>query len=252
MKEARSSEARWRAAEAPFAVDGYRGEATAEPIRLVQRRLDVVLSAVHAVKHYRDGKPKCQDEATGGLALELGRSLRWSVAVVQRENQDVDDANANPFHPIKLALETLGLPCSDGLLVDLHGMSARHGIEISIGLGVEDARSVSIGSSVAHSLEKAGFVVDLGARVTGMRGQRKGTMVSWAQARSAAAIQIEIGPAGRRTKSTPEQRQRLLVSLERALRRVDPEVWNIVDQRPAFRGEARVPLCTTAFPVEVR
>lgn len=217
MSATRSSAARWQIEEALFAADDYRGVATAEPIRLVQRRPDAVLDAVHGVKHYRHGRPKEEDEATGGLALELGRSLGWSVAVVQREDEDVDDANLNPIHPIKLALEALGLPCSEGVLVDLHGMSARHGIEISIGLGGEDARSVLIGSMVASSLEEVGFAVDLGAHVTGMRGRRMGTMIRWAQARGIAVIQIEIGPAGRRSKSTLEQRQRLIAGLERAL-----------------------------------
>lgn len=217
MRDVADVERRWRQAEARFESNGYRGPAEAPEFEVrTASRLGMVC-AIHAVKHWRTGRLKGEDQGTGGLATALAEWLGWSSVVVLRDDPTVEDPNSSEAHPIKQYLAEQDLPRPGGLLVDLHGMTFRRDLDISIGIGSNDGASERLASAVASELILAGFDVDLGAEKTGLRARSPGTMTSWAQRRNVAAIQVEIAPQWRSRIASRTDRQALLNALHAGL-----------------------------------
>ena len=94
----------------------------------------VLISAPHAVDHYRSGLVKESDMGTGGLAFYLGEVLDASVVVLQfgRFPWEVWDEREDAFAGV-LRRELFGGDV--GLVVDLHGMSDSHGVDVCVGRG---------------------------------------------------------------------------------------------------------------------
>jgi hypothetical protein len=141
------------------------------------------------------------------------------VATCTRSTAEVEDANRNPHHPIKVELEHCGLPVAGGALLDLHGMDDGPGRpDIALGYGIEDPWT----RELAHQIELAA----LRHRVTVGRGDAfglgatgQGTMTRWAQAQGAGALQLELAASVRERAST-DGRRRLADALLDAMRSI--------------------------------
>lgn len=201
---------RWSELEERFSADSYAGSSDDDVIYRFDQSPTVV-TAPHAVRHTRNGREKDEDLRTGGLALLLAQERALGYACVGRL-LPCDDANSSNDHPIKSAISA-ALDSPDGLatVIDLHGMSDDHGVDISIGLGRSELPiNRRLGEVFAAELTNAGMTVDLGAEITGFRARGRSTLTSWAQHRGLAAIQIEIA-SRLRFRSRPQPPRLLLV-----------------------------------------
>ena len=175
-----------------------------------------IFTAPHDKAHHRlvDGVPqrKMSEPGTGALARLLADELQGLAAV---NISDVGDANWDSSHPLKDALdERLRVKT---YLLDLHGMTDQHGIDIAIGPGRFPERSESLVDPIRSALEDAGFNVlfDTDGRFAA-RGEHRVT--SWAQARGADAIQVEISATIRRLALDHPRQRELQQAMSNALK----------------------------------
>jgi hypothetical protein len=222
--EAEAVERRWRLLNEPFAERDGRGPATAPVFEIVPADGRGVISAVHAVRHFRRGRGwKEQDFSTGGLALALAEATDWSVATCTRSTAEVEDANRNRHHPIKLELEHHGLPSDGGALLDLHGMAdGTDRPDIALGYGLEDDWTCRLADLVEVAAARHGITVGRGDAI-GLGATGPGTMTRWAQGRGAGALQLELA-ARVRERASVDGRRRLVDALLDAMRAIAAEL----------------------------
>ena len=101
----------WTELNAPFASNSNRGPKEG-PRWIIDWQGPLVVSAVHAVDHVRDGRWKNTDAGTGGLAMTLSNIVGCSKVVVTRSVPMMGDANWDEYHPLKAQLEKLGASTS--------------------------------------------------------------------------------------------------------------------------------------------
>ncbi len=222
--EAEEVERRWRVLNEPFAERDGRGPATAPVFEITTSDGRAVVSAVHAVRHFRRRRGwKAQDVQTGGLALALAEATGWSVATCTRSTAEVEDANRNTHHPIKVELEGCGLPGLGGALLDLHGMAdAPDRPDIALGFGIED----ELTRELAHQIEIAAarHAVTVGrGDAFGLGATGQGTMTRWAQDHGAGALQLELAARVRERGST-DGRRRVVDALLDAMRAIGAQL----------------------------
>jgi hypothetical protein len=219
----------WTELNAPFASNSNRGPKEG-PRWIVDWQGPLVVSAVHAVDHVRDGRWKNTDAGTGGLAMALSNIVGCSKVAVTRSVPMMGDANWDEYHPLKAQLEKLG--CIDGrtVYIDLHGMKDGHGADVIIGCGNGSPTSNALARRVATHLEAAKVSADPDGGRRGFGATRPGTMTSWAQKQGATAIQLEISRSYRAAQSAEKLKERLITGLVAAL--VDEQ------RRIAARSEA--------------
>ncbi len=184
---------RWREFNRPFEANDFHGPSVGRLWDITDRGTALVLTAVHGVRHRRDGAGvKANDANTGGLALVLAHETRCSYGVVTRTGNG-DDANSVVDHPFKLAMADKLHIGPGTLLIDLHGMSDHPTVDVAIGLGVDpDDVTTKAAHRVAARLRQIELRVDLGGEVTGLQARGDGTVTRWAQQRGASAFQVEI------------------------------------------------------------
>ena len=182
---------RWATLNAPYAANSNHGPSDG-PRWIIDRNGPVVVSAVHAVDHIRDGRWKNTDAGTGGLALALSQETGCSTIAVTRSLPMMGDANWDEYHPLKAELEKLRIIDEQTVFIDLHGMKDGNGADVIIGCGNASAESVALGRRVATHLEAAGVKTDPNGAKRGFGATGAGTMTSFAQRLGATAIQVEI------------------------------------------------------------
>jgi hypothetical protein len=218
--EAVAVERRWRLLNEPFAERDGRGPATAPVFEITTGDQRAVVSAVHAVRHFRRRTGwKAQDIQTGGLAQALAEATGWTVAACTRSTAEVEDANRNPHHPLKLDLERRGLPSDGGALLDLHGMAdGADRPDIALGYGVEDALTRELACRIELAAARHSVTVGRGDAI-GLGATGPGTMTRWAQAQGAGALQLELATRVRERGST-DGRRRVVDALLDAMRAI--------------------------------
>jgi hypothetical protein len=222
--EAEAVERRWRLLNEPFAERDGRGPASAPVFEITTGDGRAVVSAVHAVRHFRRRRGwKAQDVQTGGLALALVEATGWSVATCTRSTAEVEDANRNPHHPIKLELDRCGFPSAGGALLDLHGMAdGADRPDIALGFGVEDPLTLELANQIELAALRHGVTVGRGDAI-GLGATGVGTMTRWAQARGAGALQLELAARVRERGST-DGRRRIVDTLLEAMRAITAQL----------------------------
>lgn len=210
----------WNELEKAFRRNDYSGDECGPLVESEAGLSGVFYTAPHAVKHCRRGKTKSEETATGGLVRLLAAETGAGYLATLRYC-GAPDVNTCDDHPFKARLSELIDAGSVRMVVDLHGMSDKHGPDVSIGLGRpgEDA-SILLGAVYAAHLERAGLSVDLGAKVTGFRASSKRTLTAWLQARGVAAVQLEVASRRRFRSKPPEQRLQLVEGLVNAYRAI--------------------------------
>jgi hypothetical protein len=207
----------WTQLNAPFASNSNRGPKEGSRW-IIDWQGQLVVSAVHAVDHVRDGRWKNTDASTGGLAMALGNIVGCSKVAVTRSVPLMGDANWDEYHPLKAQLETLGCIDERTVYIDLHGMKDGHGADVIIGCGNGSPSSIALARRIATHLEAAKVTTDPDGGRRGFGATKPGTMTSWAQRHGATAIQLEISRSYRAAQSADKLKERLITGLVAALR----------------------------------
>jgi hypothetical protein len=202
----------WTELNAPFASNSNRGPKEG-PRWTFDWRGSLVVSAVHAVDHERDGRWKNADAGTGGLARALSIKLGCSTVAVTRSVPMMGDANWDEYHPLKAQLERNGYIDEQTVYIDLHGMKDGHGADVIIGCGNGSPSSIALAQRIAAHLEAVKVTTDPDGGKRGFGATRPGTMTSWAQRQGATAIQVEISRSYRAAQSAEKLRERLITGL---------------------------------------
>lgn len=208
VRDLRRLDARWHALNDPFTLNDHTGPDRGSSVLIEIGRRPLVFSAPHAVHHFRDGQLKTNDANTGGLAIALARQLGGSAIALRRGGHEFGDPNADLDHPLKR--EAVALVGPGVTLVDVHGMADREH-DVIIGLGA--APTVGSGQLAERFVVVAaqhGIVATIADADTGFNAKGATTMTTWASARGASALQLEIARRLRSVKAPPDRRTALL------------------------------------------
>lgn len=138
--------------EGQFSSEQYNGmQANGLDAIVRQRRSPLLITAPHATKHGRFGQIKEEDEFTGSLALLLGRELDASVIVAAHCNPDLSNPAELSADFYKAFTE---FAPQHKFIVDVHGMSNKHGSGICIGTGSWEPSGSEVGFAVDIIMEE--------------------------------------------------------------------------------------------------
>jgi N-formylglutamate amidohydrolase len=204
--------ARWAALESGYRVETYRGSPVENDLLIEAGTSGVLLTAPHAVAHWRDDKRKKADRFTGSLGELLAEQTGAGYLILRGSGPG--DANWDERHPFKDAL----LPLLDDvfLVLDLHGMRDQ-GIDVCVGRSQGSQFVGEAADIVAASCRDVGLTVALDAP---FNARRPGTVTSFVQGRNRLALQLEIAAAARNPQDLPERARALLRALITAISRL--------------------------------
>ena len=217
-----------------FTANEYRGRADAPPFTIVEGSIPVLVSAPHAVTHFREGRVKASEDFTGPIALELARATGAHAIVATRF--DGADPNADPFEAsaYKQALAEQVGRFGIELVLDIHGMVTASPAIIAVGTG--DGANISrwpeLGGLVMEIVESrlAPFAERYGKQIVfdGRYAARDENTVAATTARlcGVAALQVELstllrypgGIMGRTPRGEPSPFSRSALSAELSAR----------------------------------
>lgn len=202
--------ATWCDRERRYQEGRYDGAGAVDAVGQVTGWLPVLLSAGHAVTHFRHGAPKRADIGTGGLAELLAE--RVGAHAITSTGIAMTDPNYDPHGTFKDHL--LDLACRVEAVVDLHGMTDGYGPDVCLGSGALPALADGLIVVFRAELEVAGFFVTVDDPFL---ADRPTTVTSTAQAAGVPALQLEIARRVRNPWQDPETAARLVGALGRAV-----------------------------------
>lgn len=198
----------WLYAEDRRAQGRYAGAGT-DTLGVRRGRCGALVTAPHAVAHWRDGARKPADMGTGFLADVLAQLLDADVVVAEGEQSR--DGNYDPDGVFKAALAGF----TPRLVLDVHGMADRHGPDVCLGLGGLPRAAEPLAEVFAGALRSAGFVVSVNVPFAATGDH---TVTSTFQRRGIAALQLEVAARNRRPHGDLVTVMRLAESLAGAAR----------------------------------
>lgn len=205
----------WDRYEATYRNNMYDGTAGHGSARLISSPSRMLLTAPHAVNHFRYGKVKWADRWTGGLCELLANRGACSALIPDGPVPSWNewDDRTDPFMQLLKAQQPR-------FVLDVHGMSDNHDSDICLGLGpVPDSRSLAYAAVLEESLTDDGYRVtvnqpfDATADFTVTALQQR-TLHS-------SALQMEIRAGLRDPASAPDVASRFATSLESVLRALE-------------------------------
>lgn len=116
-----------------FIANDYRGLLDAPEFEMVSGTIPVMVSAPHAVTHWRDGRVKPSDDYTGSIALELARLTGAHAIVATRFSHADPNWDAFERSEYKQALAAHVREHRVHALLDIHGMVAASPNLVAIG-----------------------------------------------------------------------------------------------------------------------
>lgn len=118
--------------EKNFSVNNYDGTLS-DSYKIIYGKIPIMLSAPHAVNHFRNGQKKWADLWTGGIALYLqqttGCHLIYNTCFVEKD-PNFDAPNTNDYQS---ALKEYLKNTTIYVLLDLHGSAASREYAVEIG-----------------------------------------------------------------------------------------------------------------------
>ena len=151
--------------ERKFSINDYDG-IEGENYKIIQGSIPVMLSAPHAVNHFRNGQKKWADLYTGGIALYLqqitGCHLIYNAGFTEKD-PNFDEQENNDYQ-IKLKnylyeTEQKSLPIH--VLLDLHGSSETREYAVELGTAPNSILSETERNVDLTSLHGHKFVEDI-------------------------------------------------------------------------------------------
>jgi hypothetical protein len=180
---------------------------------VLRKNSPVLLSAPHAVHHYRNSKlqDKRSDVRTGGLCDLLGELLGFSSISAASFVSEWHswDKRSDDFKKI-LESAVSRQQC----VIDLHGMNNNHDADIIIGLGRRPSQRVKRAARDLRSLLSP-LRVDINDRFSAKSSY---TVTSYVQSLGGDGLQIEIAARLRNPESEPEQADTFLNAMLLSLR----------------------------------
>jgi len=130
----------WDIREEKYRASYYEGDFQPGAILRIDGESPLILTAPHSLNHYRFNKAKPADRWTGSGCELLGARLNAAVLTCVGPIGTLQswEARTDPF---KCSLDDLVKPGS--LVIDVHGMSDTHGIDVCIGTGTNPSKSAS-------------------------------------------------------------------------------------------------------------
>ena len=184
-----------------FIANDYRGLADAPEFQIVPGSIPVMVSAPHAVTHWRDGHTKPSDDYTGSIALALAELTGAHAIVATRFSHA--DPNWDPFEAsaYKQALAAHVREQGIRVLLDIHGMVAASPNLVAIGTADGEAcrtlpdlellAFTELYEGLAEASERYGKTVALNPPRHGARGHDTVTRTI-ARACGIACMQVEL------------------------------------------------------------
>jgi hypothetical protein len=202
----------WARLESRYSPGPYVGSPVPNELRTLEGSNGVVITAPHAVGHYRDGVRKGADRFTGSLAEVLAAASGSSALVLAGSGPG--DPNWDAAHPFKDAL--LGLLARNAVVLDLHGMRDSYGCDVCVGRGMlpDASDSAEAARVVVDRCGSAGLTVWVDRPFDARRAE---TVTSFVQAQGGASAQIEIAARFRSPRAEPEPSGRMLDALLSAI-----------------------------------
>lgn len=205
----------WARLEGPFSAHRYTGSAhllrrlvpelqhvTAGVFHVpATGRPDVVVTAVHATNHHRDGRPKMADRGTGALAVWLAARTGAAALVVL---DAAGDGNHDSTHPVKTALAELG---DVDHVLDLHGAAVGPVLDLGPGTGPTPP-------GFTQHLTASALRATIAARHA---ARHPHCVTPWAQRRGMHAVQLEIARTHRPPLGAPVDVDHLAEHLAQAI-----------------------------------
>jgi len=204
--------ATWLSNEADFATEEYAG-AGREPVEVIDaaERPWLVLTAPHAVNHWRDGRIKKADRGTGGLVRTLCAALGCSGVIHAR--QLGPDPEPDDRLLVREALESRAGGAIS--LVDFHGMRDQRDLDVEVGLGQRpDEASLTLANEVIRCLERTGLRVACNERY---QAASPHALTNWSRTGNVAAVQVELAARARPPLGRTDNETRVLSALLAAL-----------------------------------
>ena len=148
----------------------------------------VLLVAPHSVRHWRDGKVKGGEPGTGALVRALAEAFSQDCIFLKSDGAEVGWQQRDD-----LLVSTLSTAVVGGrAVIDFHGMSDKHGVNICIGTG---STSGQLGKSFLAAALAAGInAVSIGMNVP-FSATATHTVTSYLQLFGHdSAMQLELAP----------------------------------------------------------
>lgn len=187
----------WESLEERYRANHYNGRGMNGEVELHRSTSPFIISAPHSLNHFRQNKVKYADRWTGGLAEMVGSMTSSTTLIPIGPIPNWEDWNLRTDQ-FKLLLDDTAKPGM--LLLDLHGMSNKHDVDICIGLGPRPSTRVSM---IANDLKE-----HLGDFRTAINhpfgGKLSFNVCSYSQTvLNVDALQIEIAASLRDPKDEP-------------------------------------------------
>lgn len=120
--------------EQRFSSHGYDGQPQAGSFVYQQGTIPILLSAPHAVNHFRDGRLKAAEVYTGAISLLLHELTRCHI--IYKAKNDGKDPNHDSFEEDHGYKQRIVDSCREHgitLFIDLHGAAASREIDLDLG-----------------------------------------------------------------------------------------------------------------------
>lgn len=205
----------WRLSERHFAGNGYDGHLA--PLLYTQEATHpLILTAVHAVNHYRDAEPKVADVFTGSLALLLAERVGCNVGINTHKNPAMNCAWGTPAieHWLMQRVAILEAP----YVLDIHGAKDNETFDVALGTGgaILPTQEAWLNRCIP-ALEQAGLRVALNVEGYAALSPRSLTARIRAQDLPLTPLQIEITRRWRSPEEDLARANHLLCALHQAL-----------------------------------
>lgn len=205
--------------ERQFAKNGYIGEQLGPLSLYIEGSTSVVLSAPHAVKHYRRDRsdPEDADIYTGSLAIQLASLTKASALIYARTSKE--DPNDDADGEYKRQLRDLVTQKQARFVLDFHGLAEKRLMQIAVGTGGN--RENLLGRTdlldiLRNTLENAGF--EIAEDAPRFKASRPNTISSFTRrVLGIPALQIEIHKDYRDPRNKPDAYDKLIRALDKAI-----------------------------------
>lgn len=196
--------ARWSELEAPFRETEHRGTDEADALFWHgPGRRQLLFTAPHAVRPWRNGVERHADYSTGGLAALLAE-ITGGLALAAFGRQSGDPNRDLQPAPFKQAL--LDAVDSGWTVVDLHGMNERHPEDLILGQGPLP----QLAARLARAISGCGLAVRAGKPFD---ATWPGTITATLQGIGVQALQVEVSSRRRMPRRSPEFAGALVAAL---------------------------------------
>lgn len=201
----------WIEEEKVFAAERYSGSMTGPEAVSHPRGSRVALSAPHAVNVLRNGALKFADLHTGGLCAALAK--RCDVSSVVR-SRTTEEPTGWAERDDQFAEGLLGLLDEAEVVLDLHGMSDDHGVDICLGRGTAPSPEHDELIDLFHDHFR-GLRISVDEPFSGRPAH---TVMSLLASRGQLGLQVEIARHWRDPADLPESAAVLIEGLAAVIR----------------------------------